>query len=127
MHALYLAARDPRVPWYAKAVALAVAAYAFSPIDLIPDFIPVIGYLDDLIIVPLGILLAVRLIPADVLAEHRSAASEAAERPTSRTAATRHRRHLDRPGLGRARLRVAVLRLLTRHAQLVWRRPNETA
>src|SRR5262247_3127363 len=87
VHALYLAARDPRVPWYAKAVALAVAAYALSPIDLIPDFIPVIGYLDDLIIVPLGILLAVRLIPADVLAEHRLAASEAAERPTSRTAA----------------------------------------
>ena len=52
VHALYLAARDPRVPWYAKAVALAVAAYALSPIDLIPDFIPVIGYLDDLIIVP---------------------------------------------------------------------------
>ena len=87
VHALYLAARDPRVPWYAKAVALAVAAYALSPIDLIPDFIPVIGYLDDLIIVPLGILLAVRLIPADVLAEHRFAARVAAERPTSRTAA----------------------------------------
>jgi uncharacterized membrane protein YkvA (DUF1232 family) len=87
VHALYLAARDPRVPWYAKAVALAVAAYALSPIDLIPDFIPVIGYLDDLIIVPLGILLAVRLIPADVLAEHRFAAREAAERPTNRTAA----------------------------------------
>jgi uncharacterized membrane protein YkvA (DUF1232 family) len=86
VHALYLAARDPRVPWYAKAVALAVAAYALSPIDLIPDFIPVIGYLDDLIIVPLGILLAVRLIPADVLAELRAAASEAAERPTSRMA-----------------------------------------
>ena len=86
VHALYLAARDPRVPWYAKAVALAVAAYALSPIDLIPDFIPVIGYLDDLIIVPLGILLAVRLIPAEILAEHRFAASEAAGRPTSRTA-----------------------------------------
>jgi uncharacterized membrane protein YkvA (DUF1232 family) len=87
VHALYLAARDPRVPWYAKAVALAVAAYALSPIDLIPDFIPVIGYLDDLVIVPLGIVLAVKLIPADVLAEHRSAASEAGKRPTSRTAA----------------------------------------
>lgn len=85
--ALYLAARDPRVPWYAKAVALAVAAYALSPIDLIPDFIPVIGYLDDLIIVPLGIVLAVRLIPADILAEHRATASEAGKRPTSRTAA----------------------------------------
>lgn len=85
VHALYLAARDPRVPWYAKAVALAVAAYALSPIDLIPDFIPVVGYLDD--IVPLGILLAVRLIPAGILAEHRFAVSEAAGRPASRTAA----------------------------------------
>ena len=85
--ALYFAARDPRVPWYAKAVALAVAAYALSPIDLIPDFIPVLGYLDDVIIVPLGILLAVRLIPADILAEHRAAASEAGQRPTSRAAA----------------------------------------
>ena len=60
---LSLAARDPRVPWYAKVVAACVAAYAFSPIDLIPDFIPVLGYLDDVIIVPLGILLAIRLIP----------------------------------------------------------------
>jgi uncharacterized membrane protein YkvA (DUF1232 family) len=85
--ALYLAARDPRVPWYAKAVALAVAAYALSPIDLIPDFIPVIGYLDDVVIVPLGIVLAVQLIPADILAEHRATASELGERPTSRAAA----------------------------------------
>ena len=66
------AARDPRTPWYAKALALAVAAYALSPIDLIPDFIPVLGLLDDLIIVPLGIALALRLIPADVMAEHRA-------------------------------------------------------
>ena len=58
-HAVYLAAFDPRVPWYAKALALGVAAYAFSPIDLIPDFIPVLGLLDDLIIVPLGIALVV--------------------------------------------------------------------
>jgi uncharacterized membrane protein YkvA (DUF1232 family) len=87
VHALYLAARDPRVPWYAKAVALFVAGYALSPIDLIPDFIPVIGYLDDVIIVPLGILLAVRLIPPEILAEHRAAADEAALRPASRTAA----------------------------------------
>jgi uncharacterized membrane protein YkvA (DUF1232 family) len=87
VHALYLSARDPRVPWYAKAVALFVAGYALSPIDLIPDFIPVIGYLDDVIIVPLGILLAVRLIPPDILAEHRAAADEAALRPASRTAA----------------------------------------
>ncbi|UEM03786.1 DUF1232 domain-containing protein [Skermanella rosea] len=74
VHAVYLAARDPRTPWYARAAALLVAAYALSPIDLIPDFIPVVGYLDDLLIVPLGILLVARLIPADVLAEHRSAA-----------------------------------------------------
>lgn len=86
VHALYLSARDPRVPWYAKAVALAVAAYALSPIDLIPDFVPVLGYLDDLIIVPLGILLAVRLIPADVFAEHRATADET-PLPRNRTAA----------------------------------------
>src|SRR5262249_2634369 len=61
VHAVYLAARDPRVPWYAKLLAMAVAGYALSPIDLIPDFIPVVGYLDDLIIVPLGIWLVVRL------------------------------------------------------------------
>jgi uncharacterized membrane protein YkvA (DUF1232 family) len=85
--ALYLAARDPRVPWYAKALALAVAAYALSPIDLIPDFIPVIGYLDDVVIVPLGILLAVRLIPPEVLAEHRATAAALGARPVSRTAA----------------------------------------
>lgn len=87
LHALYLAARDPRVPWHAKAIAAFVAAYAFSPIDLIPDFVPVLGYLDDLIIVPLGILLAVRLIPPEILAEHRAAAESAAQRPVSRAAA----------------------------------------
>jgi uncharacterized membrane protein YkvA (DUF1232 family) len=81
--ALWLAARDPRVPWYAKAVAAAVAAYALSPIDLIPDFIPVVGYLDDLIIVPLGVLLAVRLIPADLMEELRSEAVSRSRR-TSR-------------------------------------------
>jgi len=86
--ALYLAARDPRVPWYAKAMAGCVAAYALSPIDLIPDFIPVLGYLDDLVIVPLGIMLAVRLVPREVLAELRiEAERRAASRPASRTAA----------------------------------------
>jgi uncharacterized membrane protein YkvA (DUF1232 family) len=85
--ALCLAARDPRVPWYAKALALAVAAYALSPIDLIPDFIPVLGHVDDVIIVPLGIVLAVRLIPAEILAEHRAAAANLHQRPASRTAA----------------------------------------
>src|SRR6185503_8486992 len=74
--ALYLACRDPRVPWYAKALAGGVVAYAFSPIDLIPDFIPVVGYLDDLILVPLGIALTLRLIPAPVLAECRREAAE---------------------------------------------------
>jgi len=83
VHALYLAARDPRVPWYAKAVAAMVAAYALSPIDLIPDFVPVLGYLDDLLIVPLGILLAIRLIPPAVLAEHRSRAARTETQPVS--------------------------------------------
>jgi uncharacterized membrane protein YkvA (DUF1232 family) len=72
--ALSLAARDPRVPWYAKAVASCVAVYALSPIDLIPDFIPIFGYLDGLVIVPLGIWVAIRLIPPVLLAEHRQAA-----------------------------------------------------
>ena len=83
-HAVYLASRDPRVPWYAKILAVAVAAYALSPIDLIPDFIPVIGYLDDLVIVPLGIWLVVSLIPGDVMAECRAKADEAGQRPVSR-------------------------------------------
>ena len=77
VHALYLAAVDPRVPWYAKVAAVAVAAYALSPIDLIPDFIPVLGYLDDLVIVPLGILLAVKVVPADLTEEFRTAAAAA--------------------------------------------------
>jgi uncharacterized membrane protein YkvA (DUF1232 family) len=85
--ALYYAARDPRVPWYAKALALCVAGYALSPIDLIPDFIPVIGYLDDVILVPLGIIAVIKLIPPEIMAEHRAAAAAAAERPTSRAAA----------------------------------------
>lgn len=84
--ALWLAARDPRTPWHAKAVAGAVAAYALSPIDLIPDFIPVLGYLDDLILVPLGIALAVRLIPPVLLEEFRAAATLRSERPTSKRA-----------------------------------------
>ena len=86
-HALYLAARDPRTPWYAKMLAVCVTGYALSPIDLIPDFIPVLGYVDDVLLVPLGIAIAIRLIPADVMAEHRATASLAAERPLRRTAA----------------------------------------
>ncbi len=85
--ALWIAARDPRVPWHAKAVAAAVAAYALSPIDLIPDFVPVIGYLDDLVIVPLGILLVIALLPPGVMAEHRAAAAAARDKPESRTGA----------------------------------------
>jgi uncharacterized membrane protein YkvA (DUF1232 family) len=87
LHAVYLAARDPRTPWYAKALAVCVAGYALSPIDLIPDFIPVLGYLDDAVIVPLGILAVVKLIPSDVMADSRAAAAARAERPVSRTAA----------------------------------------
>jgi uncharacterized membrane protein YkvA (DUF1232 family) len=85
--ALYLAARDPRVPWYAKALAAMVAGYALSPIDPIPDFVPVVGYLDDVILVPLGILLVVRLIPPAIMAEHRETAAAARDRPVSRAAA----------------------------------------
>ena len=81
--ALWLAARDPRVPWHAKAVAGMVAAYALSPIDLIPDFIPILGYLDDLLIVPLGILLAVKLIPKPVMTDLRERALDQ-RKPTSR-------------------------------------------
>ena len=87
VHALYLASRDPRVPWYAKAMGLLVAGYALSPIDLIPDFIPVLGYLDDLILVPLGILLAIQLIPPAIMAEHRRSALAAQARSRSRVAA----------------------------------------
>lgn len=88
-YAVYLAYRDPRVRWYAKAFAACVVAYALSPIDLIPDFIPVIGYLDDIIIVPLGLALAVRMIPPAVLDECREQARErmAEGMPTSRAAA----------------------------------------
>jgi uncharacterized membrane protein YkvA (DUF1232 family) len=71
------------VPWHARALGACIVAYALSPIDLIPDFIPVIGYLDDLVLVPLGLLLMLRLIPAEVLAEHRPAAAGIAERPVS--------------------------------------------
>src|SRR6266496_1652621 len=87
VHALYLACRDPRTPWYAKALAAAVAGYALSPIDLIPDFVPVLGYLDDLIIVPAGILLAIKLIPAPVMAEARERADAESSRPAGRFAA----------------------------------------
>jgi uncharacterized membrane protein YkvA (DUF1232 family) len=88
-YAIYLAYQDSRVPWYAKILIALVVAHTFSPIDLIPDFIPVLGYLDDLIIAPLGIALAIRMIPEDVMAECREAAQGAIgqEGPTSWTAA----------------------------------------
>jgi len=78
--AVYLAAKDPRTPWYAKGLIFLVVAYALSPIDLIPDFIPVLGYLDDLILIPAGIWLAIRMVPPDVLVEAReTAATQGAE------------------------------------------------
>jgi uncharacterized membrane protein YkvA (DUF1232 family) len=82
--AIWLAGRDPRVPWPVKLLALVVAGYALSPIDLIPDFIPVLGYLDDVLLVPLGILLVIRLLPSELLAEHRASAAAIIERPVSR-------------------------------------------
>ena len=86
VHALYLASRDHRVPWHAKGLAIVVAAYALSPIDLIPDFIPVLGYLDDVILLPLGILLVIKLIPPEIMAEHRAIADGATDLPVSRSA-----------------------------------------
>jgi len=83
-HAAWLAARDPRVPMLARILAIAVAAYALSPIDLIPDFIPVLGWLDDLLIVPLGLWVVRRLIPDPLWAELHAAAETASERPSSR-------------------------------------------
>jgi uncharacterized membrane protein YkvA (DUF1232 family) len=82
--AIYLAYRDPRVPWYARAFAALVLAYAFSPIDLIPDPIPVLGYLDDLLLIPLGVALALKMIPADVMAECRERARLAGSQPKPR-------------------------------------------
>jgi uncharacterized membrane protein YkvA (DUF1232 family) len=98
-YALYLAHRDPRVPWYAKLLVGLIVAYALSPIDLIPDFIPVLGYVDDLLIVPAGIALAVKLLPNGVLEEHR----------------TNARRHL---GEGRPRSRLGAVLVVTIWARL---------
>ncbi|WP_243369301.1 YkvA family protein [Microvirga solisilvae] len=85
--ALYIAARDPRVPWHVKAAAMAIAAYALSPIDLIPDFIPVLGYLDEIILLPVAIALVIRMIPSPLMAEFREEAQRRSERPVSRAAA----------------------------------------
>jgi uncharacterized membrane protein YkvA (DUF1232 family) len=87
VHAIYLAAQSPRVPWYTKCLAMAVVGYALSPIDLIPDFIPVLGYLDDLIIVPLGIWLVLSLIPEDIMTACRTRADEAVTGPLGKMAA----------------------------------------
>ena len=84
-HAAWLAARDPRVPMLARILAVAVAAYALSPIDLIPDFIPVLGILDDVVLLPLAIVVVLKLIPAEVMAESRARATEALARPASRS------------------------------------------
>jgi uncharacterized membrane protein YkvA (DUF1232 family) len=85
--ALALAARDPRTPWYAKLIVAGCVAYALSPVDVIPDFIPVIGLVDDLIFIPLALALAVRFIPDEVLADSRRRAGEIAARKTGRAAA----------------------------------------
>ena len=85
--AVYFASRDPRTPWYARMLAVCIVAYAFSPIDLIPDPIPVLGYLDDLVIVPAGIALVLRLIPAEVMTDSRARAALAAPRPANWIAA----------------------------------------
>lgn len=88
-YAIYLAYKDPRVPWYAKVLIGFVVAHTFSPIDLIPDFIPVLGYVDDLVITPLGIALAIKMIPQDVLAECREEAQATIgqDKPTNWVAA----------------------------------------
>lgn len=79
VYALYLAYRDPRTPWYAKAFAALVVGYAFSPVDLLPDFIPLLGYLDDLILLPLGVKIALNLIPPEIMAESRAKARDASQ------------------------------------------------
>jgi len=78
--ALYLAARDPRTPWYAKVLAVAIVAYALSPVDLIPDFIPVLGYLDELVLIPAGIALVIRLIPREVMEDAHARAGDVLDR-----------------------------------------------
>ncbi len=89
VYTLYLAYRDPRTPWYGKAFAALVVAYAFSPIDLIPDPIPILGYLDDLVLIPLGVMIAVRMIPPEVMVDMRAKAEEVlrAGKPVSRAGA----------------------------------------
>ena len=85
--AVYFAARDPRTPLFVRLLAVSVAAYALSPIDLIPDFIPIIGYLDDLLLVPLGLMLVIRMLPPAVLFDSRGKAAEILQRPRSQSSA----------------------------------------
>jgi uncharacterized membrane protein YkvA (DUF1232 family) len=89
VYALYLACKDPRVPWYARVLALCVVGYAFSPIDLIPDFVPILGQVDDLILIPLGVAAVIKLIPPAVLQESRDKAQAVLSqgKPTNRVAA----------------------------------------
>jgi uncharacterized membrane protein YkvA (DUF1232 family) len=82
-HAVWLAVRDPRTPWAARLFGLLVAAYALSPIDLVPDFVPILGLLDDAVLIPLGVWLFEKMVPAALLAEHRATAEAAARRPVS--------------------------------------------
>jgi uncharacterized membrane protein YkvA (DUF1232 family) len=111
VYALYLAYKDPRVPWYARAFAAVVVAYAFSPIDLIPDPIPILGYLDDLVIIPLGVALAIRMIPPPVLVECREEARDAKDRPVSRGGSRGSGGRVDRTGgVGRMVRGAGVLR-----------------
>lgn len=86
-HAVWLAARDPRTPWPTRLLGAAIAAYALSPIDLIPDFVPILGLLDDAVILPLGIWIFLRLIPEPIFAEHRATAERMSRRPISRVGA----------------------------------------
>jgi uncharacterized membrane protein YkvA (DUF1232 family) len=86
-YVLYYAVRDPRTPWYVKLIAGMIVAYVLSPIDLIPDFLPLIGYLDELILLPAAVWLALRLVPRDALADARSRAAQAVDRPVSWAAA----------------------------------------
>ena len=87
VYALYFACRDPRVAWYAKALAVGVVAYAFSPIDLIPDFIPVLGYLDELVLIPLGVMAVRAMVPPEVLADCRQRAIQMEGKPRNWIAA----------------------------------------
>jgi uncharacterized membrane protein YkvA (DUF1232 family) len=86
-YVLYLAYKDPRTPWYAKVFAACVVGYAFSPIDLIPDPIPVLGYVDDLILIPIGVIIARKMIPEQVIAEARKKAKTLEGKPVNRKAA----------------------------------------